>query len=232
MGDTTQHASARFTAWAGVVGPIVFAVGVITASLTVPGYSRVGQAISELGVPGSNGFWIQNSNFVVFGAITVVFAFALRGVPGGVIVSALVLVAGLATAGSGLAHCAPGCPFPGEDPGVTAGDTVHMILGALVFLPCIAAPLVTASGVRRLGDLRGYARYSLVTGVATFVAFVVFAFFAESVGVDGLSERVMLALPFTWFVVTAVLLLRGRLPLAGIAGPVPAAAGSPVTEVS
>ncbi|HET7388578.1 MAG TPA: DUF998 domain-containing protein [Nocardioidaceae bacterium] len=200
--------------WAGIVGPVVFAVGVVTASLTVPGYSRVGQAISELGVPGTNSFWIQNTNFVVFGVLTVLFSLALRGLPAGTAIATLVLVAGLATAGSGVAHCAPGCPFPGEDPGVTTGDAVHMLLGALVFLPCIAAPLVAGLAVRRRPQLVGYAVYSLVTGVATFIAFVVFAFFAEDIGVDGLSERVMLALPFTWFAVTAVLVLRGRLPAA------------------
>src|SRR5258707_939540 len=64
--------AARWFAFAGVGGPILFVLVFTLAGFLRPGYSPLSQAVSDLGV-GPNA-WLQNANFVVFGLLLIAFA--------------------------------------------------------------------------------------------------------------------------------------------------------------
>jgi hypothetical protein len=74
MKQLTQ-AQRRITAWAGVLAPLIFVLTFTLEGSLRPDYSPMSQYVSalSLGVPG----WVQQVNFLVFGALLFVFT---RGV--------------------------------------------------------------------------------------------------------------------------------------------------------
>src|SRR5260370_9078034 len=75
--------AARWFAFAGVGGPILFVLVFTLAGFLRPGYSPLSQAVSVLGV-GPNA-WLQNANFVVFGLLLLTFSIGFyQGVPSGI----------------------------------------------------------------------------------------------------------------------------------------------------
>ncbi len=75
-GTVKPDSTARLLAICGVIGPILFTTLALLAAFLRPGYSHVTQTISELGF-GPNAI-VQNINFVVFGLLTIAFAFGLH----------------------------------------------------------------------------------------------------------------------------------------------------------
>ncbi len=73
--------STRLAALAGIAAPLLCGAGFIIVAAIRPGYSSVRQYGSDLAV-GPNG-WLQTTNFIVFGFLTMIFAFGLqRGIAG------------------------------------------------------------------------------------------------------------------------------------------------------
>ena len=64
--------SNQYLALAGLIGPILFVTIFTIAGFLRPGYSAIRDAISDLGV--GDDAWIQNANFLLFGALLVTFA--------------------------------------------------------------------------------------------------------------------------------------------------------------
>ncbi len=149
-----------------------------SVSAILEGYDPARQDLSLL----SNGNlgWVQITNFVISGGLTVAFAVGLArslknglGRTWGPRLLALYGL-GLIAAGAFIAD-----PMDGFPPGTPSGKalhptwhgTLHLVSGSIAFVGLIAAYLVFALRFFRSGQ-RGWARGSATVGIFYFVAFV------------------------------------------------------------
>jgi hypothetical protein len=131
--------------------------------------------------------WIQIANFLVSGALVIAGAigarFLLRGGRGGAWGPILLAGYGLGLIGAGMFLADPAHGFP---PGTPAGATqmsghglLHFVFGGIGFYALIAACFVFARRFAGLGR-RGWAGYSVFSGLAFFLAFAAIASGAQS----------------------------------------------------
>lgn len=171
------YALTRVLLTCGVVaGPIYIVVGLIQVFIR-PGFDMRRHELSLM----SNGDlgWIQISNLVVTGLLMILCAVGMRRVlqPGRAGSWGPLLVGiyglGLIAAGAFVAD-----PMNGFPPGAPAGTPsaiswhglLHFVAGAIGFLALISACFVFARRFAALGQ-RGWAAYSVATGVVFFAAF-------------------------------------------------------------
>ncbi len=187
--------AARWFAFAGVGGPILFVLVFTLAGFLRPGYSPLSQAVSDLGV-GPNA-WLQNANFVVFGLLLITFAIGfyqgMRSVISrGWLVACLVL---LILSGVGIIN---GGIFT-EDPTTVI---VHWIGG---FLLAFLSPLIVffIAGWQWYRDptWRIASWYSLITGVMTIALIASLFVFLFSVQ-DRVRKRPFLNNPYQAFLLS------------------------------
>lgn len=187
-------------ALAGVIGPPLFVVGFVVAGLLRPGYSGLRQEVSALGVGPMS--WLQNGNFILFGALLVLFAVGFaagtRGWVGRGSWWAMVVLLGLSGVGvilSGVFTAAPGT------------EVLHWLGGfVLAFLPPIIVLFIAAATLRHSAAWRPVARYSLVLGiVAVALIAATFVFlnpaFPTLNQFGGLLQRLLVVDVFAWHVV-------------------------------
>jgi hypothetical membrane protein len=171
----------RLLAAAGVLGPVLFTVGFLLLGLLRRGeYDPVAEQVSNL-TSGPWG-WAQQANFIVFGLLLLAFAAGLhRGMwstRGGVAGPALLGCNGVGLVLAGL--------FPlREDAAGRVYDPigVHSINGRIFFLSIGIALVVVSLRLRRDPSWRGLAPYTIGTGIALLVVFVVVG--ALAVPADG-----------------------------------------------
>ena len=191
-------------------------MGLIQA-LTRPEFNLIRHDLSLL----SNGDlgWIQITNLVLTGLLVGVFAvgmrqalYAGRGRTWGPI---LLGIYGLGLIGAGFFTADPAFGFPPGTPvdahAMSWHGLLHFICGGVGFLALIAACFVFA---RRFASQRqrGWAVYSLATGVIFFAAFVGIAMGSgQSWSVIGFWIGVVVA--WAWISALAVKLLTERIPV-------------------
>jgi hypothetical membrane protein len=194
-----------------VAGPLYMAVVVIQA-LARDGFDLTRHPASLLST-GDLG-WVQITNFVVSGMLTIACAVGMRrvlrpgmgGTWGPLLIGAY--GAGLIAAGVFVADPADGFP-PGTPPGpadhVSWHGAVHFVVAAIAFLALIAACLVYARRYAGLGQ-RGWAAYCVATGVIFLAAF---AGIASGSGAPALNVAFAVAvlLGWTWVSVMAARLM-------------------------
>jgi hypothetical protein len=121
--------------------------------------------------------WLQITNFLVAGVLTVVGASGLRralqATPGGLWVPRLVRVSGLGMIAAGIFVMDPADGFPvgtpaGMPSALTWHSYGHMAAGTVAFATLIAACYVLGHHFSRIGD-RGYAVASRLAGTALLV---------------------------------------------------------------
>jgi len=159
-----------------IAGPIYIVVGLIQA-LTRPGFDLMRHDLSLL-ANGDLG-WIQITNLVLSGLLVIAFAFgmrrALHGSRGGTWGPLLVGVYGLGLIGAGFFTADPAFGFPPGTPPdahtISWHGLLHFITAGIGFLALIAACMVRARRCAPQGP-RGWAIYSVVSGILFFAAFV------------------------------------------------------------
>jgi hypothetical membrane protein len=223
----------RLLIWAGAVGPLLFVVVLLIEGATRPGYSAWHTFGSSLSL-GDQG-WMQITNFIVCGLLTLGFAIGLRQVlrsgKGSVWGPILLGLFGLALIIAGLFVTDPGLGYP---PGVptpanpTGHVVVHALAGLFVF---ILLPIATFVISRRFaGDpaWRGWALYSLLTGIIMIASFIICQWLGtmdqngtiQNAPV-GQVQRIGIIAGWVWISLLAIALLRkGRAPEA-TAGSIP-----------
>lgn len=196
---------------AGLVGPPLFVAVFLVDGATRPGYDPTYHPVSALSL-GDRG-WIQIGNFVLTGLLAIGFAVGVRRVlrTGPAARSAPLLIGayGLALLLSGVF---PMDPMRGYPPGVASAPaapswqhTVHDNIGAVVFTVLPVAALVLARRFARRPDRRGWAGYSLATGVAGLALLVWFGVSWEAdAPAAGLIQRIMIVVDWTWWALLAV----------------------------
>ena len=203
----------RSLALGGIVAPIWFTALVVLQGFLQPDYSHVRLPISALAAWPTG--WIQNLNFYVTGALTIAFALALhRGVQPtrrGVVGCAL-----LATGGWGIVLAGI---FPWKMVDGVPTETPPHVVGAIMAFAAAGLGFVVIS--RRMNAdprWRNLATYTMWTGIAMLLLFIIVGFFAVDDGTPlhpwaGLLQRVLVAV---WFACTIVLAVRLRgIPTSG-----------------
>jgi hypothetical protein len=197
-----------------LLGGLVAAVAVFgTVSLaqvaTREGFDLVRSPLSML----SNGDlgWLQITNFLVSGVLTVIGSIglrrALRGTPGGTWAPRLVLVVGIGLFLAGPFVLQGGGGFPVDalpdgsaGAGMTAGTIGHIVVGSIAFFSLIAACYVLGRHYSRAGA-HGLALGSRIAGTVFLVADV----YSMSGGYAGSLALAVGALSaMTWLAVVAV----------------------------
>ena len=179
----------------GVIAGPVFVVVSLAQALTRPGFDPARHAWSLL----SNGDlgWIQVTNFVAAGLMTVALAVGLRRAGAGPWAPRLIGVYGLSLVAAGVFRADPALGFPAGTPAgahtVSWHGTLHLVSGSVGFLGLIAACLIVGRAAAARGS-RGWAIYSRITGVV---------FLAGFAGIASGSHGALTTLPFTAAVVLA-----------------------------
>ena len=202
----------RLSAWAGLVGPILFsAVFIVQEMLRREEFNPVAEPVSALEA-GPNG-WVQQLNFVVFGVLTIAFAAGLhrgmrRATRTDVLGPALFLVSGV-----GLLLAAV-FPLREDAAGVTYDPGGHFVAGLLFFSSTALALIAVSRRAARDRSWRSIAPYTLVAGVVALAAFVLMGALvmpddAPLHAWAGLAQRaVILVVVFPCRIVLSIRLLR------------------------
>ncbi len=203
----------------GAIGPLLFILVFLIEGATRPGYSAWHNFVSSLSL-GAQG-WEQTANFLICGVLTLGFAIGLRRVlyPGvGSTWGPILLgIFGLCLIGAGLF---PTDPVLGYPPGAPSAPTLHGALHILVstvaFVALPAACFVLAR--RFAGDpaWRGWAAYSITTGILV-VVFLVAQDLVVSLNPNapaGLLQRLSIIIGWSWVAFLAFRLMGRAWPSA------------------
>ena len=204
----------------GAIGPLLFILVFLIQGATRPGYSAWHNYVSSLST--SDQGWEQIANFLVCGLLTFGFAVGLRqvlrtgrGAFWGPILSGIFGVA-LITAGlfvtDGSLGYPPGTTTSGPQ---TLHGTIHGVAGLIAFTTLAITCFVMARRFAGDPNWKGWALYSVLTGIAVIVLFIVFTAVSaldESGALPnsptGLLQRIAIILGWGWMALLALRLLR------------------------
>lgn len=180
------------------MGPVAFVTAWSVLGATASGYSPVDDAISRLAASGTPTRVPMSAGFAVFGAGMALFGVSLRSaLPGPA--WALAVATGAAT--MAVAALPLGTPM---------GDAPHHIAGATGYATLAALPVVAAGSLARQKGQR-WARYSRATGALSAACLLASTFGPG----HGLFQRAGLTVVDAWVMVTAIAILRQRVPATG-----------------
>jgi Protein of unknown function (DUF998) len=199
----------------GAIGAFLFTVTYLLKGIARPGYDAWQQPISALSL--GPGGWVQQVNFVVFGILTLLSAFGWYRLltPGRYAIWFPLFqgIGGLCLIGAGMfsMDAFPGYP-PGAAPALsTVHGSLHSILAWVLILTLAMGCFTLAKRFARAPHWRGWAVYSVITGVLILIfweAFVQSAFgtVAGLVPLAGLVERLSAGSHALWMCVLVVTL--------------------------
>jgi hypothetical protein len=208
---TSRKLTRALLACGVVAGPLYIVVGLIQM-LIRDGFDIRRHALSLL----SNGDlgWIQISNFLLTGLLVIAgvagMRRVLRGSRGGTWGPLLIGVYGSGLVGAGLFRADPALGFPPGLPVDAYGviswhGMMHLVVGAIGFFGLIAACMVFARRFFALGE-RGWAAYSIATGVLFFAAF--FGIASGSQGPFSLIFAIAVVIAWAWISAMAARLMK------------------------
>jgi hypothetical membrane protein len=208
--STFRNVSSRPAAWAGIIGPILFTVCfLLQEAWRQDEYSPMAEQVSALEA-GPHG-WIQQANFVVFGILTLAFAFGLYRVLGDTVSGQLgSLLIALSGVGNVLAAV---FPLKEDSSGETYDPGGHAVAGIMFFLASAVALLVLSRRLRQDERWRELAAYLAVAGALGLVGFVLMGALVIPDGAPlhdwaGLGQRILvLAVLFPARILVAARLL-------------------------
>lgn len=204
----------RLEAWAGLAAPILFVGTFVLEGSLRSNYDQLSSYVSALSL-GPRG-WIQVVNFLVFGALLFFFALGAaavfsdrKGSKGGLVI--LIIIAA--------AYFFSG-PFVMDPAGTsrnqaTIHGTLHGILGAIAFLLMPIVCFVYLGLFRRDPTLRNLYIWSIVLGIITATADVVFSVGSKSPDLHtsvgpwfGLMQRSVIVPFMMWVFVFALAFMK------------------------
>jgi hypothetical protein len=171
IGENADRARTRALLACGVAATPVFAVVSLAQAFTREGFDLLRHPLSMLSV-GDLG-WLQITNFLVCGVLTIAGALglhgAMRGSPGGTWAPRLMLINGLGMLAAGVFVMDPGDGFPAGTPlgpsaALSTHALLHLVFGSIAFAALIAACLVLGRHFSRAGR-RGHAIASRAAGL-------------------------------------------------------------------
>lgn len=201
----------------GVAGPLLFILVFLIEGVLRPGYNPWRHFVSSLS-QGEAG-WVQIANFIVCGALVLGFAIGLRRVlyPGKSATWGPILLGifGISLIGAGVFVTDPMLGYPvGAPETVTKQGTMHMLLSLFAFAALIAACFVLARRFAADRAWRGWSVYSILTGIAVAILFILTDVIASTVpnGPAGLVQRLTIITGWGWVALLALRLMRKGAP--------------------
>lgn len=168
--DVSRPVALRAAAWAGIVGPVLFAATFVALEVIRRSeYDRVAETVSALEA-GPHG-WVQQVNFVLLGLLTIAFAVGLHGA----IAPTRFGVAGPLLLGvSGLASIlAAVIPVREDAAGATYAPPGHVVGGTIFFATSALALIALSLPLRKDVRWTGLAAYAAVAGGIAVLGFFV-----------------------------------------------------------
>jgi hypothetical membrane protein len=212
-----QSVATRLLLACGVIGPLLNIVVILILGATRPGYNawQIPDSNLELG----EGGWIQSTNYLVTGALLLGFAIGLRRVlrtgRGSSWIPILLGIYGLTFIVTGIFVTDPVLGYPpGASSTPTVYGTLHDLFGQLQFISLIAACFVLARRDAADPARRGWAWYSVATGllIAASDVFFVLTFKLWDGGPVGLIERIGIIGGGSWIILLAIRLMSRSVP--------------------
>lgn len=185
---------------AGMIGPVMLAIGDLTASLSTHSYSLVRNSISSLALQPIG--WLQTIGFLALGLLVEIFAAGLlfnmkrvRWFHAGIALFvlfgfAMLLIGAFRTDPVGAART-----LEGRIHGLTATTTFSLFPVALLCL---------MPSIRRDNDWNILYRYTGVAFILGVILLVITKIFQEKSGWFGLAERLLVANMIIWVEVAAI----------------------------
>jgi hypothetical protein len=191
-------------ALAGILAPIIFEVGDISAGRATPYYSLVKNSISSLAL--SSIGWLQTIGFLALGLLLEIFTAGLlynvkRAKWFRLGITAFVLFGfGMLCIGA----------FNTDIPGgvTTIKGMIHGLATKVSFSLFPIAVLLLAFNFKKDPDWRFLYKYSIVTCILSVLLAVALVFFKDGANYFGLVERILVANMILWVEVSGVNLLR------------------------
>lgn len=211
--DNSKIAKTLLTCGA-LAGPL-FIVTFLIEGATRADYSPLRHPVSSLAL--SDLGWMQSINFVVTGLLLVAFAIGLwRTLQPPFWRSFLIGLVGISLIGAGLFVTDPVNGYPPGTPLVPTVSSdagrIHDLFGVLTFLDLPLTCLVFGFGFLRARKY-GWAAYSVLSGIAMFVFFVLAGMgFSQVPGytdLAGLFQRLAIISGLGWITLIATLTLKG-----------------------
>lgn len=217
------HGAARFPVprpWLlqltyGVAGTLLFPTIYLIAGAVRPSYDPWQQAISTLSL--GPGGWLQRANFVMCGVsvlwLALVFRKILRGGPCAVWYPRVRALEGLGLIMIGFFSTDPA---PGYPPGTIASATtlqgaIHLAFTILVVNMMALGLFLISRRFSKDPDFRGWAVFSIFSGLLTFVFMTAFGFSnATHTGYPGLLERLATNTDTVWGAALLIPLWAGK----------------------
>src|SRR6266536_4825516 len=218
--EMEQSVVTRFLIAGGAIGPLLFIIVLLIEGATRPGYSAWHNYGSSLSL--SDLGWMQIVNFLVCGLLILGFAVGLRQVlqtgRGSVWGPILIGVFSVALIVAGLFVTDPSLGYPpgthGSGPQTLHG-IIHGVAGLTTFSSLAIASFVMARRFAGDPNWKGWAVYSIFTGVLVIVSFIAATAVSaldESgvlpVSPTGLLQRIGIIAGWVWIALLAIRLLR------------------------
>ncbi len=210
-----QPAVTRLLLACGVIGSLLNIVVLLILGATRPYYNawQMPDSLLQLG----DGGWMQSTNYIVSGVLLLGFAIGLRRVlrtgRGSTWGPILLGIYGFTFIAIGPFVSDPMMGYPPGVPSTTTVQgTIHNLFGQLQFISLIAACFL----LRRLDaadpDERGWAWYSIATGLLVAASDVAFVFTVKVLdgGPAGLIERIGIIASGIWIALLALRLMRKK----------------------
>ncbi len=199
----------------GVIGPLLNIVVILILGATRPHYNAWQMPDSNLEL--GDGGWIQIANYIVTGALVFLFAIGLKRVlrtgRGSIWGPILLGTYGLTFVVTGIFVTDPALGYP---PGASSAPTVHGILhdvfGQLEFISLIVVCFVLARRNVANPAGRGWAWYSVATGLLVAASDVCFVLTFKLGGPAGLIERIGIIAGCGWIALLAIRLMSKKAP--------------------
>lgn len=184
----------------GAAGSLLFNATYLIEGALRPGYDWLRQPVSALSL-GSGG-WVQSTNFIVFGLISCIAAFASRPTlapgMGAAWYPRLRIIAGLTLIVAGLFSQDPANGYP-VGATVLAHPSTHALIhsgASYVSLTTTVAELILlARRFAREPQWRGWAPAALVAGILMMASLAAFGTLTAAGGDGGIFEKLASALP-------------------------------------
>jgi hypothetical protein len=212
-----QPVATRLLLACGAIGSLLNIVVLLILGATRPGYNawQIPDSSLELG----EGGWIQITNYIVCGVLLLGFAIGLRRVlrtgRGSTWGPILLGIYGLTFIGIGIFVTDPVLGYPpGASSTPTVAGTLHNLFGQLQFISLSVACFVLARRDAADPASRGWAWYSLATGLLVAASDVVFVLTFKLLdgGPVGLIARIGIIVGGSWIALLAIRLLSKKVP--------------------
>lgn len=214
-----QPVTSKLLLACGAIGPLLNIIVLLILGATRPGYNgwQIPDSSLELGAGG----WIQITNYIVCGVLLLGFAIGLRRVlrtgRGSTWGPILLGIFGLSFIGIGIFVTDPVLGYPlGASSTPTVHGTLHDLFGQLQFISLIAACFVLARREAGSAASRGWAWYSVATGLLVAASDVVFVLTFKLLdgGPAGLISRIGIIAGGGWIALLAIRLIRKKVSIA------------------